>query len=38
MFVFYSGKLGCVTSLLISIVVSALLIALLRSCTGVRVW
>ena len=38
MFVFFSGKLGCITSALISLVVSALMIALLRACTGVTVW
>jgi hypothetical protein len=38
MFVFFSGKLGCVGSLLVSVVLSALLILLLRACTGARVW
>jgi hypothetical protein len=38
MFLFFSGKLGCIASALISIVVSALMIALLRACTGVTVW
>jgi hypothetical protein len=38
MFVFFSGKLGCVVSALISLVVSALMIALLRACTGGTVW
>jgi len=30
-FVFYSNRLGCLTSLLISVVVTALLILLLRT-------
>lgn len=38
MFVFFSGKLGCVTSLAISIAVSVLMIVLLRACTGATVW
>jgi hypothetical protein len=38
MFVFFSGKLGCIGSLLISIVVSALMILLLRACTGAQIW
>jgi hypothetical protein len=38
MFVFFSGKLGCVVSALVSLVVTALMIALLRACTGVTVW
>jgi hypothetical protein len=37
-FVFFSGKLGCILSLAISIAISALLIVLLRACTGVIVW
>jgi hypothetical protein len=38
MFVFFSGKLGCVLSLVISIAVSLLMIAALRACTGAIVW
>ena len=38
MFVFFSGKLGCIMSLAISIAVSLLMIVLLRACTGVTVW
>lgn len=38
MFVFFSGKLGCIGSALISLVLSALMIALLRACTGAAVW
>jgi hypothetical protein len=38
MFVFFSNKLGCLGSILVSIVLSLLLIALLRACTGARVW
>jgi len=34
MFAFYSGKLGCVGSALLSIVISALLMLLLRGCGG----
>lgn len=38
MFAFYSGKLGCVVSLGVSIAVSVLMILLLRACTGASVW
>jgi hypothetical protein len=38
MFVFFSNRLGCLGSLLISAVVSIALILLLRSCTGHVVW
>jgi hypothetical protein len=38
MFVFFSGKLGCLMSLAISIAVSLLMIVVLRACTGARVW
>jgi hypothetical protein len=38
MFLFYSGKLGCVVSLLLSVAFSVLVILLLRACTGARVW
>ncbi len=34
MFIFYSNKVGCLGSILLSIVLSALLILLLRSCSG----
>jgi hypothetical protein len=37
-FVFFSNRLGCLGSLLISIAVSVILIVLLRACTGARVW
>ncbi len=33
MFVFFSNKLGCTGSILVSIVASAVLILLLRSCS-----
>ena len=38
MFLFFSGKLGCVGSILVSLVATVLLIALLRACTGVTIW
>jgi hypothetical protein len=38
MFAFYSGKLGCVLSLAVSIAVSVVMILLLRGCTGANVW
>ena len=38
MFAFYSGKLGCVGSLIVSVALSLLLIVLLRACTGAQVW
>jgi hypothetical protein len=34
MFGFYSNRLGCLGSIVISILGSVLLIALLRSCSG----
>jgi hypothetical protein len=34
MFVFYDNKIGCLGSILISIVLSAILILTLRSCGG----
>jgi hypothetical protein len=34
MFVFFSNRLGCLTSIVISIILSALLILLLRGCSG----
>jgi hypothetical protein len=34
MFVFYSNKLGCAGSILVSVVLTALLILALRSCSG----
>lgn len=37
MFLFFSGKLGCVGSILVSLALSALLMTLLRACSGVRV-
>lgn len=38
MFVFFSNRLGCAGSLLISVVVTLVLILLLRACTGHVVW
>jgi hypothetical protein len=38
MFVCFSGRLGCIGSLLISVVISLLMILVLRACTGVSVW
>ena len=39
MFIFFSNKLGCLGSILVSIVLSLILIALLRSCSAGRpVW
>jgi len=38
MFVFFSGKLGCVVSLAVSIAVSLLMIVVLRACSGATVW
>ena len=38
MFVFFSNRVGCLGSLLISIVASVILILLLRACTGAHVW
>lgn len=32
MFAFYSNRLGCIGSILVSVVLSVLLIALLRGC------
>ena len=34
MFVFYSNRYGCLGSILLSVLVSALLILALRSCSG----
>jgi hypothetical protein len=34
MFVFYSNKLGCLGSILVSVVLTGLLILALRSCGG----
>jgi hypothetical protein len=34
MFVFFSNRLGCLTSIVISIILSALLILLMRGCAG----
>jgi hypothetical protein len=38
MFVFFSNRLGCFGSLLISAIVTFALILLLRSCTGHVIW
>jgi hypothetical protein len=40
MFVFFSNRLGCVGSILVSIVLSVILIGLLRACSsgGATVW
>jgi hypothetical protein len=38
MFVFFSNRVGCLGSLAISLVLSALMIVLLRACTGAQVW
>jgi hypothetical protein len=38
MFGFYSGRLGCVGSLAVSIAISVVMIVLLRSCSGAQVW
>ena len=39
MFVFFSNRLGCLGSILVSIVLSLILIGLMRSCsTGTPVW
>jgi hypothetical protein len=34
MFVFYSNKFGCLGSILVSVVLTAILILALRSCNG----
>jgi hypothetical protein len=34
MFLFFSNRLGCLTSIVISIILSALLMLLLRGCSG----
>ena len=34
MFVFFSNRLGCLGSILVSLVLSAVLFALLRGCQG----
>jgi hypothetical protein len=38
MFIFFSNRLGCLGSLLISAIVTLALILLVRSCTGHVVW
>jgi hypothetical protein len=38
MFVFFSNRVGCLGSLLISAIVTVALILLLRACTGHVVW
>jgi hypothetical protein len=38
MFLFFSGKLGCVGSIVASIAGTLLLVALLRGCTGTHAW
>jgi hypothetical protein len=34
MFVFFSNKLGCAGSILVSVMLTALLVLALRSCSG----
>ena len=36
MFVFFSNRLGCLGSVVISVMLSGLLILLMRSCSAVR--
>jgi len=38
MFVFFSNRIGCLGSLLISAIVTLAMILLLRACTGHAVW
>jgi len=38
MFLFFSGKLGCLMSLAISLAGSLLLLVLLRACLGIHAW
>ena len=38
MFLFFSNKLGCGGSILLSVAGTVLLILLLRSCTGYPTW
>jgi hypothetical protein len=38
MFVFFSNRLGCAGSLLVSILGTVALVALLRACTGAGGW
>ena len=38
MFLFFSNRLGCLGSILVSVVGTILLILLLRACTGVPTW
>jgi hypothetical protein len=38
MFVFFSNKLGCIGSLVLSIVLTVVMILVLRACTGATVW
>jgi hypothetical protein len=37
-FVFFSNRLGCLGSLLLSAIVTLALILLLRACTGAVIW
>jgi len=37
-FVFFSNRVGCLGSLLISAIATFALILILRACTGVAVW
>jgi hypothetical protein len=37
MFIFFSNRLGCLGSILVSIVLTVLVIALMRSCSGTTV-
>jgi hypothetical protein len=38
MFVYFSNRLGCLGSLLISLIATLALIVILRACTGFVVW
>jgi hypothetical protein len=38
MFLFFSNRLGCAGSILVSLIGTLLLILLLRACTGRPVW
>ena len=38
MFIFFSNRLGCAGSVLVSVVLTVLLIALMRSCSGTYTW
>ena len=34
MFIFFSNRLGCLGSILVSVVLTVILLALMRSCSG----